>query len=89
MYSVKTPPAAVWSVAFDMGVLVASVVVAAALYIVLVLALDWSDDAMFGGCVVHVVTGIGLFVTATVMDAEILPQLTQAGRFVVKYLGPL
>jgi hypothetical protein len=89
MYSVKTPPAVVWSVAFDVGVVVASAVVAAALYFVLAIALDWSEDPMLVGCIAHVPTGIGLFITGIVMDSGTLPQLTQVGRFVVEYLGPL
>lgn len=89
MYSVKTSPAVVWSVAFDVGVVVASAVVAAALYLVLTVGLNWSEDAMFGGCIGHVVTGIGLFITGIAMDADTFPQLTEAGRLVVEYLGPL
>ncbi|GGN68954.1 hypothetical protein GCM10011579_042790 [Streptomyces albiflavescens] len=89
MYSANPGPAVVWGLAFDLGVVVASVVVAGLIYLGLGLTLDWTGDGMLVGCIVHVIAGSGLFITGIVMDPDTVPLLTQVGRPVVEYLGPL
>lgn len=89
MYSAEKPPAVVWSVGFDVSVVVISLLISATLFVVLTQAQGWSDVAVFLAFVVHATAGVVLFVSATVMDPDTLPPLTAVGRFVAEYLGPL
>ncbi|AZP17010.1 hypothetical protein EJC51_13320 [Streptomyces aquilus] len=89
MYSAKSPPAIIWGTLFDIVAVPTALVVTVFLSSLVAAVFQWSDGASDAGCAVHVVAGIGLFITGIVLDPGTWPWLTQAGRIVAEYLGPL
>ncbi|MFK0116029.1 hypothetical protein [Streptomyces sp. NPDC090994] len=89
LYAADPGPAVAWALVFDLGVVIAASVVAALVYMGLVIKLDWSSDGALAGCVVHVIAGVALFITGIAVGPDTAPMLDRAGAFVAEYFGPL
>jgi len=89
MYSAETPPAIVWGIVFVVCSVWISVMIGLLLVVGVLDEFSWSEGGLVFGCGVHVFAGIALFVAGIVLNPQTVPVLTQAGRIVVEYLGPL
>nr|WP_163017000.1 hypothetical protein [Streptomyces chartreusis] len=91
VYSRTPGVAVVWSILFPVAAVVLAVGVTSLLILFARLAYAWQKDdgTVVVSCFFHAVLGAALFVVGISLSPEAVPPLTECGRLLAEYFGPL